>query len=221
MIFSYHKAIITFKDTIKKVSVINADGKAVTTEAFIQPDYLQYFSCAETLQLQELSRLHLSRMRNYISQCYPNNKSIAITMVEDNTTHMLLPDEYNAKFIICPQNNVQKLLINVESLLTPNEIAFIIHIFSSMKGFILFKCNPRKESSHSYLQLHRLQGLAYWHIAFPPIVSPIETRTMKHLRHLHLITVVLQKAAISSFQVNLNMLIALNPPMLSSKFSEY
>ncbi|EPB91639.1 hypothetical protein HMPREF1544_01561 [Mucor circinelloides 1006PhL] len=41
------------------VTVIDAVGKAVTTEALIQPDYLQHFLCADTLLLQELSRLHL------------------------------------------------------------------------------------------------------------------------------------------------------------------
>lgn len=126
-------------------------------------------------------------MRNYISQCCSNANSIAITMVKDNTTHTLLPDEYNVKYITCPQNNLQKLLINVESLLATNKIAFIIYIFSSHGrfSFCLNEIQERKAPIHIY-NYTDLQGLTYWHIAFSPIVSPIETRRVRHLRHLHL-----------------------------------
>ncbi|KAL9554758.1 hypothetical protein MBANPS3_002673 [Mucor bainieri] len=141
LISTYHKCILAFKNTIKNFTVFDGVGRVVVSEASIPPAALQHFPCVQNLQLVELSRFHLYRMRDYVSNSPPTVNFIDIAMISNDTERtlppepILLPDEYFDPHMVRPKTSVQKLSIRLQSSLTSNEMAFIMRMFPSLNTF--------------------------------------------------------------------------------------
>ncbi|KAL9546477.1 hypothetical protein MBANPS3_006650 [Mucor bainieri] len=137
LISSYHNAVAAFKNTLKEITLLDSVGKTVTTtNDLIRPDDLQQFSRVEQLNLTEFRRVHLYRLKDYITNCSPNTtKSISIDFVDCLESDVIV---YNDFDIINPMIQIQQLSIQLTTQpITPNEMIFLMQMFPALKRLFL------------------------------------------------------------------------------------
>ncbi|KAL9560029.1 hypothetical protein MBANPS3_000144 [Mucor bainieri] len=139
-IATYHATILEFKETIKDITIVDGVSKTVSTECLIPPTSLHLFTNAKHVELQEFARVHLYRVKDYVSNCGPHIRSLSVTMLGANPTP--LQGEYNTQSDVQPQENVQELSIYLNGI-TTDELAFILRMFPSLKKIEL---NSRETS---------------------------------------------------------------------------
>ncbi|KAL9555528.1 hypothetical protein MBANPS3_002313 [Mucor bainieri] len=176
MISSYHKAIAIFRETLKEITVIDGVCRTVATADSIEPDYLQHFPRMEHLHLEEFSRFCLPQARDYISNHCLAMKSISIRMRNPGESTPLLAENDDQPIMI-PQTQVQTLSLDLISIhLTPNEMAFIMHTFPSLREFNLqFDPTSGNEGIASIQQDTEAVGLFFSYLSLIPRVDYQQT----------------------------------------------
>ncbi|KAL9552810.1 hypothetical protein MBANPS3_003583 [Mucor bainieri] len=122
---TYDATILEFKDTIKSITIIDDSHRT-------QPTFLQLFTSAEHVCLLHFSRVHIYRIKDYISNCGPHIKSVYVKMYRQPVI-VSLQDEYNDPSDVHPQRNVQDLTLDIRQRITTNELAFVMRLFPSLK----------------------------------------------------------------------------------------
>ncbi|KAL9540464.1 hypothetical protein MBANPS3_009666 [Mucor bainieri] len=126
----YHTTILEFRNTIKQITIVDGISNTISTQCLIPPTSLQLFTSTEHVHLREFSRVHLYRIKDYVSNCGPHVKSLWVKMPE--TTTVPLQDEFNGQSDVQPQENVSELKLFLQGI-TINELAFIMRMFPSLK----------------------------------------------------------------------------------------
>ncbi|KAL9541551.1 hypothetical protein MBANPS3_009055 [Mucor bainieri] len=138
VIATYHATILEFKETIKDITITDGiSNTLLSAECLIPPTSLQLFTSVERVELREFARVHLYRIKNYVSNCGPQVRSLDVQMLE--TTTASLQDEYNEQSGVQPRESIQELSIYPE--ITTNEMAFIMRMFPSLKKIYLAGLN--------------------------------------------------------------------------------
>ncbi|KAL9553251.1 hypothetical protein MBANPS3_003387 [Mucor bainieri] len=134
-IAKYHTTILEFKDTLKSITITDCISNKTSNECLIPPTSLQLFTSITHVELREFTRAHLYRIKDYVSNCGPHVRSLSIKMRFEMTTKSL-QDEYKAQSAVQPRENVRDLSISLPYII-PNELAFIMRMFPSLKRMSL------------------------------------------------------------------------------------